>query len=61
MFCQVIKGRFFLDECEFFFWKPAEHTRVKLTPLPNDPFSDFINANYLCDLAPNCVYVATQG
>nr|KAG5695752.1 hypothetical protein BaRGS_004497 [Batillaria attramentaria] len=40
---------------------PYDHSRVVLTKEGSDPFSDYINANYIKDYSGNNAYIATQG
>ncbi|PRP77053.1 receptor-type tyrosine-protein phosphatase S [Planoprotostelium fungivorum] len=42
---------------------PKEHTRVKLSPIPGEECSDYINGNYIGGLLPGTEqeYIATQG
>jgi protein tyrosine phosphatase len=43
-----------------YFPTTADHSRVKLRFLAKDPFSDYINANFLSDISPSCTYIACQ-
>ncbi|XP_046337962.2 receptor-type tyrosine-protein phosphatase mu-like [Haliotis rufescens] len=40
---------------------PYDHCRVKLTPIPNAPGSDYINASYINGYGASQEFVATQG
>ncbi|XP_059151900.1 receptor-type tyrosine-protein phosphatase T-like [Physella acuta] len=38
-----------------------DHSRVILDPLPNEPFSDYVNANFMDGYAKPRAYIASQG
>ncbi|CAL1546634.1 unnamed protein product [Lymnaea stagnalis] len=38
-----------------------DHSRVILDPLPNEPFSDYVNANFMDGYAKPKAYIASQG
>eukprot|EP00038_Savillea_parva_P026697 m.55759 g.55759 ORF g.55759 m.55759 type:complete len:1519 (-) comp7627_c0_seq2:71-4627(-) len=40
---------------------PYDHTRVRLPVLPGDPYSDYINANYISSRSEHSKYIAAQG
>ncbi|XP_023933066.1 receptor-type tyrosine-protein phosphatase delta-like [Lingula anatina] len=40
---------------------PYDHSRVPLTPLPGDPHSDYINANYIDGYGQTGAFIACQG
>ncbi|XP_013415647.1 receptor-type tyrosine-protein phosphatase kappa [Lingula anatina] len=40
---------------------PYDHSRVALSLLPDDPHSDYINANYIDGYGQRGVYIASQG
>lgn len=38
-----------------------DHSRVILDPLPNEPFSDYVNANFMDGYSRKQMYIASQG
>ncbi|GFS22210.1 receptor-type tyrosine-protein phosphatase kappa [Elysia marginata] len=38
-----------------------DHSRVVLEPLPNEPFSDYVNANFMDGYGRKQMYIASQG